>query len=107
MKSRLIRKVLRDFAARGILPLFVWRWLPIEHKFAVHISPSHSFVYESSYDDLIGRFLFWGGFQYWEAAEMLVFYEIAQTSRWVLDIGANTGAYSLIACASNPDSRVR
>ena len=44
----------------------------------------------TSYDDLIGRFLFWGGFQYWEAAEMLVFYEIAQTSRWVLDIGANT-----------------
>ncbi|MGB6063297.1 MAG: FkbM family methyltransferase [Desulfomonilaceae bacterium] len=37
---------------------------------------------------------------------MKIFYEIAKTSKWILDIGANTGIYSLIACAANGSSRV-
>jgi FkbM family methyltransferase len=106
MRHEVSRKFLRNLAARHLLPLLIWRWLPVEHAFTVHLSRDHSFVYESSHDDLIGRFLFWGGFQHWEGTEMKIFYEIAQMSRGVLDIGANTGVYSLIACAANDDSRV-
>lgn len=106
MKYAVSRKLLRSLAARHLLPLFAWRWLPVEHVFTVQLSPVHSFIYEGSYDDLIGRFLFWGGLEHWEGTEIRVFYEIARMSRGVLDIGANTGAYSLIACASNLNSYV-
>ena len=101
MEYEVSRKLLRSLAAKRLLPLSVWRWLPVEHTFVVQLSPHHSFIYESSYYDLIGRFLFWSGLETWEGTEMQVFYEIAQMSRGVLDIGANTGIYSLIACASN------
>jgi len=106
MSGDLISALLRRLAKAGLLPLFIWRWLPVERDFVVSLSPRHKFFYRSTFGDLIGRFLYWSGTRRWERRERLVFYDLARTADLVLDIGANTGVYTLTACAANPSARV-
>jgi FkbM family methyltransferase len=56
--------------------------------------------------DAIGEILFWRGPSI-ESATVPIFAKYARKARGVLDVGANTGLYSLIACAANPAARVK
>ena len=42
----------------------------------------------------------------WEKESLKIWKELCQTSDVILDVGANTGVYSLVAKAANPESRV-
>jgi len=53
--------------------------------------------------DSIGRSLFWHGVRGYEPETVKVFTAIARSASWLLDIGANTGLFALLACAANPD----
>ncbi len=64
------------------------------------------FRYEFSGNDSIGEQLFWHGSGFFEPEAAAVFSRYLSTARTVLDIGANTGLYSLMALASNPGCRV-
>jgi FkbM family methyltransferase len=101
-----IRSCLRRLSGAGLLPEGLWRRLPVDCTFPVEISDDVSFLYCSIPSDTIGRALFWKGLTWWEAETIPVFYQLAKKSRVVLDIGANTGFYSLLACAANPDVEV-
>ena len=75
--------------------------------FQVSVSSSKVFFrYSSSYGDLIGRALYWVGKGGCEPETVNVFSQLAKRSRLFVDVGANTGHYSLCACAINPDIRV-
>lgn len=56
--------------------------------------------------DAIGEVLFWRGPKL-ESATIPVFVKFAKKARGVLDVGANAGLYSIIACAANPHARVK
>jgi FkbM family methyltransferase len=62
---------------------------------------SGSFVYKADPDDRLARDLVWTGFGRWESTTVPIVYQFAQHSRGFLDIGAYTGIYTLLACASN------
>jgi FkbM family methyltransferase len=50
--------------------------------------------------------LFWKGLAGWEPTSLQVWTAVARTARVVLDVGANTGIYSLVAKAVNPGAQV-
>ena len=65
-----------------------------------------TFVYEFSGNDNIGEMLYWFGGDSFEPAAVAEFVRYLSKARTVLDIGANTGVYTLLALAGNPACRV-
>lgn len=101
-----MRAVLRCVSDVGLLPDAVWRRLPANGTFAVPLDRGIEFRYCSSSADQIGRALYWKGVASWEAETIPAFVRMVQRSALFLDIGANTGVYTLLACAVNPAIRV-
>jgi len=62
--------------------------------------------YQLGEHDYIGEQLFWKGPQF-ESAIIGQFSRYAKNARGILDIGANTGLYSLLACAANREAKVK
>ena len=60
----------------------------------------------SSADDWITSRVWWRGLAGYESETVLPLLRFAETARVVLDVGAFTGYYSLLAAAMNPDARV-
>lgn len=56
--------------------------------------------------DSIASRLFWRGLEGFEPESLGPFHRLAKASVGVLDIGANTGVYALVAAAANPDADV-
>jgi FkbM family methyltransferase len=56
--------------------------------------------------DQVARSLWTHGWAHFEAPLPLVFGALARNARGVADIGANTGYYSLLAAAANPDAEI-
>lgn len=103
-----VRQSVRSLAHAGLVPREVWTRLPImEDTFAVALPHGASFLYRARPGDAIGHAFYWCGLDAWEATTIRVFLVLARQARMFLDIGANTGAYTLIACAQNPLIRVR
>jgi FkbM family methyltransferase len=106
MKPAPLRAPLRLAAKRDLLPGWLWGRLPIEAAFEVRYPHGVRFRYQPTAYDGIGRQLYWKGELHWEYETIEPFCRMARHARRVLDIGANTGTYSLIACAAHPDTRV-
>lgn len=104
--SPVLREPLLRMARMGALPDAVWKRLPVERTFRVDSVDGASFVYRSTPEDVIGRRLYWKGGESWEPETIGVFARLARRAQWVLDVGANTGLFSLIACAANPNVSV-
>jgi FkbM family methyltransferase len=49
---------------------------------------------------------FWGGMKAWEYETTSVFLDLCKKAALVLDIGANTGPFTLLACAASDQARV-
>jgi len=96
-----VRTPLRDLAQAGFLAEGIWKRLPVEMIFQIRLSDGRSFSYSAIANDAIGRALFWRGLKSWEAETIQVFYKLAQRSGLVLDVGANTGVYTLLTCVAN------
>lgn len=91
----------------GLLPQTIRCRLPLVEETAFRVRASRGgFRYRFVPGDLIGRELFWKGLAGWEPETITVFCALARESRHVLDIGANTGLFSLLACASGPHTVV-
>jgi FkbM family methyltransferase len=106
MHLSLLREVLRRLSMAGFLPPAIWKRLPVEVVFPVKLPDGRSFFYSATPNDVIARALYWRGLKDWESETIPVFYKIAQSAQIVLDIGANTGFYTLLACTANPNARV-
>lgn len=105
MRNRRLRNALAAASRRGMLPSWVFTRLPITETFVVPLPAGAAFRYCAIPTDPIGRYLFWSGVRYFEPETTGVFLKLARRARVVLDIGANTGVYTLLACAAG-DARV-
>lgn len=100
------RRTLRALSQRGLLPPSMWMRLPVEGEFTVTLPGGELFQYASVADDGIGRALYWQGTGAWEVETIDIYYRLAKKSKVIVDIGANTGVYTLIACAANEQAQV-
>jgi FkbM family methyltransferase len=97
---------LRPLCQRRLIPERLWMRFPVERTFEVWMGSRKLFDYSSTTSDAMGRGLFWGGLRTWEPETVSTFMKLAESARVVLDVGANTGLYTLLACAANHSSRV-
>lgn len=104
--STAFRAPLRRLTRSGLVPEAIWKRLPVDQMFPVALRDGSSFRYTATPGDGIGRILYWRGLPRFEAETMSVFARLARGARRTLDIGANTGTFTLVACAVNPAVRV-
>jgi FkbM family methyltransferase len=96
-------RVLANAGRAGLVPSAVWKRLPVDRIIEVSVPGGSSFQYISTPNDSIGRSLFWRGLEgSWEAETIRAFQVLAGRARSFIDIGANTGVYTLLACTCNP-----
>lgn len=87
------------------LPDSVYRHLHFAGKFDVATSTRPFRIIH--YGDEIENELFWEGLPgRRERVSMALWIRLSQMARTVCDVGANTGVYSLVAAAINPEARV-
>ena len=73
----------------------------------VHLKfQSHEFEMFSAWDDHIVDLLYFKGREYSELAELGIFSALARGSKVILDVGANTGLYSIVSAKANPDAKI-
>ena len=106
MRKKLICQILSSAGQTGAIPGWLYQRLPVEIDFPVRVPNGSSFQYFSSYKDAIGRHLFWGGLDSYEPETMRIFYKLAERSDLVLDIGAYTGLFTLVAATANRNLQV-
>lgn len=101
-----VRVPLRGLTNSGVVPASFWKRLPVEDTFPVSLPDGTIFQYAAVANDDIGRALYWRGLASWEPETVQVFFKLAQKAKLTFDVGANTGLFTLIACAANPQGRV-
>ena len=101
-----LRTGLRAASYAGLLPGSLWRRLPVDLTFEVAVPNAQAFLYRASPNDAIGRSLYWRGLQGYEPETVRPFLDLARAAQVILDVGANTGVFTLLASAVNPAARV-
>ena len=96
---RLLRSLVR-------LPERVWRHLYFSGPFDVHIDSNASFrMFHNGH--VVENEIFWSGlFGAFEGQSLKAWCDLASQSYGIIDLGANSGVYSLVAEAVNPGARV-
>jgi FkbM family methyltransferase len=87
-------------------PEFVVRHLPRHGTVEIEVSDGKKVRFWSKGDDWITSRLWWLGLDGHEPEMNRPFQEFAKHARTILDIGAYTGFYALLAVAVNPTARV-
>lgn len=100
-----VRSVARTLCRKGVIPLDLLIGAPLETTFRVTVQ-GVSFLYELHFDDLFGSKLFWSGASGFEPDTVPLFIEHAKTAPRIIDVGAHTGFYTLLASAVNPTCKV-
>jgi FkbM family methyltransferase len=82
--------------------------MPVVAKFRVKLPDGKGLIIETSGSDLdpMARGLFWWGFESHQPETTMIFYQLAQEARTVLDVGANIGYFSLLASVANGKSHI-
>lgn len=102
MAHPILRSGLRRITLNGQAPRQLWRRMPVEATFFVSCDETSGFLYRSTVGDAIGRALHWRGLSDWEAETIRIMVPLFREGGTFVDIGANTGPYTLLACAINP-----
>jgi FkbM family methyltransferase len=90
---------------RAVLPLpeSVFKHLHFKGVFRVKVSNTESFLLQH-HGHIIENELFWRGLNGWERVSLELWVRLSRKSKVIFDIGANTGLYSLISHATNPEA---
>jgi FkbM family methyltransferase len=75
--------------------------MSINSTFSIGIESVSPFQYSAVCGDAIGSALFWSYGKDFEPETVKVFVKVVKTCRRFFDVGANTGIFSLLACAAN------
>jgi FkbM family methyltransferase len=89
----------------GPPPERIYRHLHFMGTITVKVSPSEQFKLRH-YGYMIENELFWSGLDGWEKVSMELWTRLCRRSQVIVDIGANTGIYALVAQTANPSARV-
>jgi FkbM family methyltransferase len=88
------------------LPERIYRHLHFRGVFRVNVAPGRSF-HIRHYGQQIENTLFWRGLgSGWESVSIGLWIRLCRRAETILDLGANTGVYALIAQTVNPGARV-
>jgi len=101
-----VAAIVRRITETGAVPAGVWSRLPVHRPFRIRVEGQIGFDYAPVPNDQIGRMLYWRGFSAWEPGTTGTFISLVRRARTILDIGANTGVYSLLAASVNPAAHV-
>lgn len=75
--------------------------LPASGRLQMNFPGVPEFYMRSDGKDSIASRVYFNGFESFEKETITLFVSLLESARTVLDIGANTGLYSMIACAQN------
>lgn len=100
--NRRAQAAIRGAARRGWLPARVYRKIPPLGPHPITSPAGNPFTYVGHLDDLLARGIVWENGAIWEATSLRVFSELVRTAVRVLDVGAYSGIYSLVACVDGP-----
>lgn len=89
----------------GPPPERIYRHLHFKGTITVKVSPTEQFKLRH-YGYMIENELFWSGLNGWEKVSMELWTRLCRRSQVIMDIGANTGIYALVAQTANPAARV-
>lgn len=104
-RNKLLTDALRVPAHRSLLPWALLVRIPIQREFHVRVPGGGGYQYVSVEHDRLGRRLFWVDFPQHEPETLPLFARIASRCNRIVDVGANTGVFTLTACSVN--SRVQ
>lgn len=85
-------------------PEKLFRHLHFNDWFTVHAGHRSFVMYHYGYQ--LENQVFWKGLDGWERASMRLWMALSARSRIILDVGANTGLFSLVAKAVNPNAEI-
>jgi FkbM family methyltransferase len=80
-------------------------YLVFEGPFSVPTA-DNTFLIENGYGRDIESLIFWNGIDSWEGKTLYWWRILTKRSKVIIDVGANTGLYSLIAKSINPSAEV-
>lgn len=105
---RPLRGIASWLSQQGLLPAFIrlkapytWRLGPA----SIFVPGHQSILLTVTKDDDIGKELFWSGLRDWESETLRLFKPLIQQSSVFVDVGSNSGIYSLLAARMNPQIR--
>ena len=105
-RNTLLTSALRVPAQMKLLPWALLVRIPIQREFHVKVPGGSGYQYVSVEHDRLGRRIFWIGFPQYEPETLPLFARVASRSDCIVDVGANTGIYSLTALSVNPNAQV-
>ncbi len=97
-----LRQAARAAGRSSFLPPEFWRHVPVTGPVPVRLADGVEILYQSGLMDHLGRILFFGGPTHWEPEVARVLPALARHAGGVVDVGAHTGLFTLIALAANP-----
>ncbi len=106
VSNRPAQNIIRSGSRAGFIPRRVYYRLPPLGVHTVTSPAGHSFTYATDKSDMISRGVVWGNLKVWEASSLAVFSDLSRKSERILDVGAYSGVYSLIACADGPGEAI-
>lgn len=98
--KRKLFEIVRSFS----LPEWIFRHLYFNDWFTVHLGQCSFVMYHYGYQ--LENQVFWKGLDGWEGASMRLWMALSARSRVILDVGANTGLFSLVAKSIHPSAKV-
>jgi FkbM family methyltransferase len=105
LRIRILRKLLRALMRALRVSTTVRQHIPVEGTFEIRIREQR-LKYHSSFADGLGRILCWSGPSAFEPETLPLFLDRMEACRCFLDVGANTGFYSMAAAAANPTADI-
>jgi len=114
--SKILRKIydqlfaylwlLKPIRSTKILPFSIYKHLYFRGTFSIQVTTDKSFLIQN-YGHYVETLLFWGGIENgWEKTSLQLWKNLSKDAKYILDIGANTGIYSLISACINPSAEV-
>lgn len=101
-----LRRGLQRLSRADLLPPAVWKRLPASGEIRFSLPGGGEVVYEARPNEAVGRYLLWRGGLGFEPETTRVMLALSPQVRWFLDVGANTGYYTLLLAVANPKTRV-
>lgn len=115
MPIRSSLKALRDRLGPPLYPVLrslwtpparVYRHLPFFGTFSIEVSPEVHIRLRAR-GQIVENELFWAGFaKTWERESLRIWRDQVRSARTIVDIGANSGIFAIVAKAINPAARV-
>ncbi len=100
----LLRGLMKPFSSR--LPDMVVERFPVTGDVKVGLPGSRGFVLRTDGRDAIASRLYWRGIRAHEPETIELFGRLVASVDVVLDVGASTGLFALVAAVTNPDAKV-